>query len=433
MIDETILYLTHTGCGKSPLRKYAKVLDSDPAWDPDMRVWEPLKEVFSKVLRYDFGVRYAEIGVGGTNREITNLVEKENPKYVFWLSMSYEVLESTFQKIREKGSLVIGWFFDDEVRFDNYSKWWIPYLDYILTVDRQSVKRYRELGAMAINLLATSNPNIFKMMPEPEKRYDVSFVGTMYADRADLENELLKRGIQVKTFGRGSAGGYVSVNEMVEIYNSTKVNLCFVKSYDIKTRPQMKNKIFDVCMCGGFLLCEYIPGIEKYFEIGKEIVCFRDIEAATRKIQFYLENERERKKIARAGWERAHRDHCQSAWMSKVFEGIERDSRDREPFKADMLLQTNAPLNVRKVPASFHCRWAKVLMRENFPRCRWSEELKLAFSYDPENVEARRLRLIGRMPGYLRGIFIFMWEALRKVRHVLRSYSILKLASRKAK
>ena len=421
MIDETILYLPHTGCGNSPLKKYAKELSASVAWDPDIRVTEPLKGLFSRVLRYDFGKSYAESGVWSTNKAIIDVVRAERPKYVLWPSMMYEIQESTFQTMRKEGALVIGWFFDDECRFDDYSRWCIPCLDYCLTNDKESVKRYEELGATAMHFLVTSNAEVFKRL-EGENRYDVSFVGSKIADRGSLVDQLLASGIRVQTFGKGWSGGYVSLDEMVNIYNVTKINLCFVKSYGIGTRPQLKDKIFDICMCGGFLLCEYIPGIEEFYEVDKEIVCFADMEEATAKIRYYLDHEAERQAIAQAGWERAQREHSQSTRLLRIFEEIEKDTKSGNRRVTDYSGQIDMPRHIRRLPSAYHLRWAKVLMMEGFDRKRWQEELDLALFYDPGNVEARRLCMIVRLPTFVRPGLIRLWAVLGRLKQVLRSH-----------
>ena len=420
MIDETILYLLHTGCGDSPLKKYERELGADVTWDFDIRGSEPLKKIFSKVLRYDFGTNYAKSGVLRTNNEIIELVRAERPKYVLWPSMSYEILESTFQAIRKKGAFVIGWFFDDECRFDEYSRWWIPYFDYILTCDKESVRKYQELGATAMHLLVTANPDVYRRL-EIQKRYDVSFVGSKIADRESMVNQLRARGIQVQTFGRGWSSGPVSLGELVNSYNASKINLCFVKSYGVNTRPQMKDKIFDICMCGGFLLCEYIPGIEDFFEVDKEIVCFRDVEEAAIKIRYYLDHEDERQAIAQAGWERAQCDYNQSTWLLRIFEEIEKDIKSGNRRDIGKPGQLDMPQHIRKLPSSYHLRWAKVLMREGFDRKRWQEELDLALFYDPENIGVRRLRLISSLPAFIRPSVIHLWAAVGRLKQAMWS------------
>ena len=420
MINETILFLPHTGCGDSPLKKYEQELGARVNWDPYIRVGEPLKKVFSRVVDYDFGKNYAQFGVCQTNNEIIDLIRVERPKYVMWPSMSYEILESTFQLVRKEGTLVVGWFFDDECRFNDYSKWWIPYLDYVLTVDKESVKKYRELGVPAMQLLVTCSPEAFRKL-EAQKRYDVSFVGSKIADRGSVIDQLRASGIQVQTFGKGWDTGYVSFDEMVNIYNASKINLSFMKSYGINTRPQMKNKIFDICMCGSFLLCEYIPGIEELYELDKEIVCFRDIEEAADKIRYYLSHENEREGIAQAGWERAHRDHTMAKKLSEVFQEIEKEVRTGTHRAHPATEVLEMPRQIRKLPSAYHLNWARALLLENYNKELWKDELDLSLAYDPSNMGTRYLYAIGHLSPLVRPWLIRLYQTLGRFNRRLRS------------
>ena len=421
MIDETILFLRRSSCSNSRLKKHEKELDIEVRWEPDVRVIQPLKKIFSEVLQYDFGKNYSEYGVSKTNNQIIDLVCEEHPKYLLWPASMYEIQESTFQAIRKEGAFVIGWFFDDEDRFDNYSKWWVPYLDYIWTCDKVSVAKYRDLGATAMHMLGASNPEVFKRLVVPRK-YDVSFVGTNYSDRNDLVNILKANNIQVKAFGKGWPSEYIAQDEVVKVYNETKINLVFSKSYAITSRPQIKDKIFDICMCGGFLLSEYVSGIEDYYEIDKEIVCFGSIEEAAVKIKYYLSHESERQEIAQAGWERAQRDHDQFKWMSRIFKSIENDTRERDRLTFNNLMQIDIPQHIRHQSSFYHLRWATVLMGEGFDRHRWKEELDLAFFYDPENAGARRLRVISRLPAFVYPWLLHMLNFLGRLKKRLRSH-----------
>ena len=419
MIDETILFLTHTDCGIPALKRHG--LGIGPNADFDSLFVQPLRGVFSEVIVYDMWKNYAEIGVRKSNEKIIDIVHTQQPKYLLWPSMMYEIMESTFQKIRKQGTLVVGWFFDDEIRFDDYSRWWSSCLDYCLTTDKESVKRYEELGCTAIHALPVSNPVIFRKLDLP-LLYDVTFIGRKFGDRGIWIEQLRTRGINAQAFGKGWSKGYVLTEQMVKIYNASKINLCFVKSYGMNTRPQMKDKIFNVCMSGGFLLCEYIQGIEEFFEIDKEIVCFKHIEDATAKIQYYLTRETERLAIAQAGWERAQRDHTQASMLLKVFGKIKENTKTWNGHINDSRIQFDMPSHIRHLPSSYHLTWARGLMIEKFPDTRWREELDLALFYNPKNKDALRLRLIGRLPVSLRHILFYCRPAYIKLKQLLRSY-----------
>jgi hypothetical protein len=418
MINETILCLIVSDCSGHRLGKYPE-LDIGLTVNLDRDIYESLKQIFTRVIRYEYIKRYVEVGVRMGNQEIIDIVKAERPKYVLWRSRNYEIQEATFQEIRKEGTIVVGWFYDDEWRFDDYSKWWVPYLDYVLTCDRESVKKYEELGGRAFFSLVYSDPDSFKRLEMP-KKYDVSFVGANYSNRTVLVNALKERGIMVNVFGEGWEAGHVSFDEMVNICNASKINLSFMQSYNTTTRPQMKSRIFDICMCGGFLLCEYIPGIEEFYEIDKEIVCFRDIEEAADKIKYYLSHENEREMIAQAGWERAHRDYTMAKRLAEVFQEIERDGSTKayEAQPAPEVLEM--PCQIRKLPSAYHLSWGKALLRENYKKL-WNDELELSISYDPSNRQARHLYAIGRFPPLVRPWLIRLYPALSGLGQVLLS------------
>ncbi len=381
MINKPILFLPQTDCTHPKLRSYAGELGVNVNWNPDLHLGVPLSKLFKDVIRFDIGKAYPEYGVCQTNKKIVELVREHSIKYVIWPTMTYEVLEETFQEIRKLGAYVIGWFFDDETRFDDYSRWWIPYMDYIFTADKAAVVRYQKFGAKAFHLLVTGEPEDFRA-PPVNIYYDVSFVGSKYvADREELLNNLCSDGVSVATFGKGWANGFISHDEMVQIFSNSKINICFTKSYAGK-RNQLKGKIFDITMSGGFLLCEYVEGIEDYFEIGKEIVSFNSYPEALEKINYFLINDEARERIAKAGQLRATRDLSQSKLLEAAFASVETDIEanvDRILESAPVL---KMPKHIRTAHAQYHLGWARVLKKESFDKRFWQDEYKLACRYD---------------------------------------------------
>jgi len=417
IIDETILVLAITDCRNHKLAKYPGVY-CDHNFDFE-NITEPLKKIFSDVISYDFTKGSIEIGIKKVNQEIIDIVKSKHPKYVFWPSTMYEIRENTFQEIRKEGVIVIGWFFDDEVRFDNYSKWWVPYLDYILTTDKRAVEKYKKLGSNVFYLLIFSNPDNFRRSDLP-KIYDVSFVGTNIANRQEIIDTLSDKGVPVSTFGSGWPSGYVSLNDMVGIYNQSKISLSFMQSYGTNTRPQMKGKIFDICMCGSFLLCEYIPGIEEYYEIGKEIECFNNIKEAEDKIKYYLKHKDEREVIANAGWKRANSEHTNFVRLSDIFQEIEKDIKIRGNIKTKTINSKllKMPKYICKLPSNCHCDWGEALLRENYKNL-WRDELLIAISYNKLNFRAQYLYIIGCFPYPLRAVLLRIYSIVRRIQKYL--------------
>ena len=57
---------------------------------------------------------------------------------------------------------------------------------------------------------------------------------------------------------------------------------------------------------GCFALSHHYDGIEKDFEVEKHLVTFHDFDGLRNKIDYYLQNEDERNKIAMAGCKHVH-------------------------------------------------------------------------------------------------------------------------------
>ena len=127
-----------------------------------------------------------------------------------------------------------------------------------------------------------------------EKTIDIGFCGNVL-NRGHVINSLDKYDIKKDIFVIG--------DDMVDVINSYKIHLNCNISNDINYRT------FETTGCGTFLLTNYTPGLEKLFDIGKEIVVYNDLNDLDSKVKYYLENEEEREKITKAGYERSKKDH----------------------------------------------------------------------------------------------------------------------------
>lgn len=140
-----------------------------------------------------------------------------------------------------------------------------------------------------------------------DKTIDVGFCGNLI-NRGHLINHLDKYNIKKDIFVIG--------DDMVNSINSYKIHFNCNISNDINYRT------FETTGCGTFLLTNYTPGLEKIFDIGKEIVVYDSIEDLDNKVKYYLDNSEERNKIAKAGHERAKKDHTYYERAKKLIDII---------------------------------------------------------------------------------------------------------------
>ncbi len=424
MINKKVMILTPLqDYSKHKLAKYIRsYMGSDYPFD--LYYYEPLKKLFSKVIPYDFTKQITKMGVTAANKEIIEIVKREKPDYFVWTTIFYELLESTAEAIRKEGTKIVALFFDDEWRFEEYSKWYVPYIDYFVTNDAKTIPKYNALGAKAIYAQGFNGIPLKHDLSLKEE-YEVSFIGNNIFDREEYIKEIRKKGLPVSVFGPGwekFGGRYVSFKELLDIFGSSKINLCFTKTHYGKTG--WKGRIFQVCAAGGFLLTEYIFGIEDYFEVGKEIVCFKDKEEMLDKIQYYLKHEDERRKIAKAGWKKVTSKYTPFHMMLNIFKKIE--SGDLiEP--ASHISQTGLPKQVKKKFSNYYLHWAIALSLESYEDL-WKDALQVSLSYNPRNPIALFYGVSRVLPAFVRkGLFkplaVLSIKIYREKRKILKALS----------
>lgn len=118
-------------------------------------------------------------------------------------------------------------------------------------------------------------------------------------------------------YGRGWPTGFLSEGERVPIYQRTRIGPNFHNS----TGP-VNSRTFVLPANGVMQLCDnkhYLGGI---FEVGKEVVGFDSVEEAIDLCRYYLTHDLERREIAAAGWERAHRDYNEQAVFKRLIDAV---------------------------------------------------------------------------------------------------------------
>lgn len=167
--------------------------------------------------------------------------------------------------------------------------------------------------------------------------YDVAFVGNVSA--GTFENRLewldyLSRNcanLKIWTAGGKRADfpdtlnskiqGSVWGREMLNVLGSSKI----VINKHVDAQPFAHNlRLYEATGCGAMLLTDALPGIEDIFEVGKEVVTYDSKEDCLEKIDYYLDNEDERLRIASNGQQATLTRHTVSNRVDELFEIISR-------------------------------------------------------------------------------------------------------------
>lgn len=269
------------------------------------------------------------------NLELLRAAAAFRPDVIFLVLMGYEVWTETLDLIRSHSpALTINWGTDDSWKFDQVSRFLAPYLDFHVTTHKAALQRAEALGLKNVlrSQWATSESRLAVPLPSSACKYDVSFVGQLYGRRRSWIEGLRARGIPVAAFGYGSERGAVGVDEVFEIYRSSRISLNFSDAGQkflgrSRNIPQIKARIFEVTGAGGFLLTQAADDLPDYFRIGEEIDTFADLDELAHKIERYLNRPVVRDRIAHAGQARTCAEHT----YQRRFSDLLREALRRVP------------------------------------------------------------------------------------------------------
>ncbi len=280
------------------------------------------------------------------NDLLIEAVKEKKPDICFFVLFTDEILKETIRWVTEKsGAITVNWFTDDHWRFDLYSKLYAPVFHWIVTTDHESVEKYKRIGCTNV-ILSQWGFNQFSGSPQSGNYlHEISFIGQAHSTRRDIVRNLQQKNISVECWGNGWGNGRLAGDEMKQKIVLSKINLNFTASTnsvtlkrlakiflhrrsdstfhlntpfelvrEVKTlyhhqRPQIKGRNFEIPGHGGFLLTEFVDGIDQYYIPDKEIVLFRNFDELVGKISFYLNHEEERESIRLAGQRRTLNDH----------------------------------------------------------------------------------------------------------------------------
>ncbi len=317
---------------------------------------------------FDCGARDPYADFAEMNAALLAKVNAFRPDVMFCVLMHYEIWMETLDLIRARTPIrVINWGTDDSWKFMQASRFFARHVDWHVTTDAVATERADALGLdnVVASQWAASDENLSHSLPADQCEYDVSFVGSLYGERASLIGALRKAGIAVTCFGHGSEKGVVAANEIPGIYRRSRISLNFSGAGD---RPlfggssprQIKARVFEVTGSGGFLLTEDARGLDRYFQPGEDIAVFRSADELVERARYYLANPQARDRVARAGQRQTAERHT----YERRFEDILQKTQSRlRPATANWTLD---PIDLSEATtlhrASSPCRAAaKVL------------------------------------------------------------------------
>ncbi|MFL5844119.1 MAG: glycosyltransferase [Solirubrobacteraceae bacterium] len=292
------------------------------------------------VVAFDFMERSKAVGNEAMRRELLSTAAETKADVAFFCLFTDEIDTATLEGVRrEGGHPTVNWFADDHWRFDDFSRHLAPALDLAVTTDEDSLPRYAAAGIDNVLLSQWACNRYAYTRVTETTQHDVTFVGQPHGNRKDVIDGLRAAGLQVECWGTGWPSGRLDHDGMVRVFASSRVNLNLSNSSTPPTTlrsrvgkllgrapaprpPQIKGRNFEVPGCGGFLLTERLPHLERYFAYDREIGVYDSEDELVEKVSWWLANEEQRAAVAEAGYQRVLREHTYDHRFAAIFAAL---------------------------------------------------------------------------------------------------------------
>ena len=189
-----------------------------------------------------------------------------------------------------------------------------PHFDLSWTSARVACEWYLCEGGRPIYMPEGFDRRFYRPLPV-SRDIPVSFIGGAYGFRPSVVRSLKRAQIPIEVYGPGWGTRSVWGEEQVEVINRSCINLGLGGIGYSEELTNVKTRDFEIPGAGGGLyLTSFNPDLAQHFEVGKEIVCYRNREEMIELIRHYLARPEEAREIAQRG---RHRCLAEHRWLHR--------------------------------------------------------------------------------------------------------------------
>ena len=238
---------------------------------------------------------------------------------------------STLSNIKKHCKLLIGQIASPVPPANNLRQF-----DLIITSFPHFVQRFRRMGIKSEYLKLAFEPMVLKKVGKQVRIYDTTFIGsfTPYHRRGTKVLEEVARNIPIHVWGQGIEflspfsplrkyyHGEAWGLDMNRILAQSKIVIN--RHISVSENNANNMRLYEATGMGAMLITDSKKNLGELFEIGKEVVEYSKAEDLVKKINYYLNNDKKRFKIARAGQKRTIADYNYVVTMKTLVRLISR-------------------------------------------------------------------------------------------------------------
>ena len=274
------------------------------------------------------------------NKRLMGCVSRKNPQLAI-ITGGNRTTARSLQRMKDSEIVTVLWTTDYPGKFENIQTT-APIYDHIFCQ-----------GTEAIELLTMAGIHTAKWLPmacAPEYHHpvnlsdgdlkdyscDIAFVGSKYPNRLKLFESISDLDIAIwgpgwddldknSTLRSNIKGGALKPEEWRKIYSGSKIVLTpHFKDPENKINVhQVSPKLFEAMACGAFVITDMQKDGIELFRDGQHLIRFNNSDDLREKIIFYLNNPKEREKIAAKGREEVLSKHTYAHRIQKIVDSLQ--------------------------------------------------------------------------------------------------------------
>lgn len=212
-------------------------------------------------------------------------------------------------KIAHYFDLIVDWWGRDKSYFPI-----LKYFDLVLSTDGSDSSVYKKAGINRKWLKQAVDITEYYPVKKNHYFYDVAFIGGSYGTRQKLFKELSQKYNFMQFNGgyRGEGHAEVCATSKIMVADNARNN---IPGY-------WSNRVYLHLACGAFVLHPSVPGMDKVFKDGQHLVYYDNREDLMNKIDLYLGNDKERKRISKTGHELVKKSHTWDVRIDEWWEYV---------------------------------------------------------------------------------------------------------------
>lgn len=218
----------------------------------------------------------------------------------------------------------------------------VSHYDYFFEFDKYVVNLLKNAGHQNVYYLPfCGEVSKHEAWQETTNKYDVTFLGSYNSEYYPMRLQILE---QVKDLGLNVWGNHAwadtalkpyfhgpvkpSLDNLKKIYRESKIVIHMDSNLTVGAGTGLTMRPFDVTASGALLIAQDDrPEIYSMFEPEKEFVLFHDALDIRAKVEYYLKHDEERKKIAKAGFERTRNNHTYVDRVKTILNTIQANAK----------------------------------------------------------------------------------------------------------